>query len=253
MSIFLIAASFTIIFINLVLLWKVRKIHLHLYSLERFIDKNKNTLFAQVEALLGLYHDLKFLKGLPKTRNWAGSPDFLFFIAKVAQSKSPTVIIECSSGVSTVVLAQCCKLNGQGHVYSLEHESVFAEQTRVELSRHQLNDWATIIDAPLRKHYISGQEWLWYSLDNLPDSLSVDMIVIDGPPSCIQRLARYPAGPMLFEMLKKSGSIILDDTLREDEQKIVEMWKKEFHQFNRIDVDCEKGCILLTYSEDNHV
>ena len=190
MSIFLLSTNISILLIVLVVLWKVRKIHLHLYSLEGFIDKNKDTLFAQVEALIGLYYDLKFSKSLPKTRGWAGSPDFLLFIAKVAQSKCPTVIIECSSGVSTVVLAQCLKLNGQGHVYSLEHESVFAEQTRMELKRHQVNEWATIIDAPLKKHYISGQEWLWYSLDNLPENLRVDMIVIDGPPSFIQNLAR---------------------------------------------------------------
>jgi predicted O-methyltransferase YrrM len=248
MSIFLILTNLLILLVVFVVLWKVRSVHLYLYDLKTLINNSK-TLYAQIESLIGLYNELKFSKSLQKTRGWAGSPDFLLFIAKVAQSKNPMVIIECSSGVSTVVLAQCLKLNGQGHLYSLEHDSFFAEQTRMELKRHQLDEWSTVVDAPLKHYYINDQEWLWYSLDNLPKNLEVDMIVIDGPPFHIQNLARYPAGPLLFNMLNKSGSVILDDAAREEEQKILKIWKKEFPRLTEFNANCEKGCVLLIYDE----
>ncbi len=190
--------NFLILFSVLVVFRIVRKIHD--YRIESILQKQTNNLFVQVESLLGLYKDLNFSKSLPKTRGWAGSPDFLLLLTRIVQQNKPLVVMECSSGVSSVVLAQCLKLNSQGHVYSLEHESVFAEQTRAELDRHGLKDWATILDAPLVKHQINGQKWLWYSLDNLQDNLTLDMIVVDGPPASIGRsLSAYNVWTLALE------------------------------------------------------
>lgn len=227
-----------------IIAYKVRKIQIFLDKLECIIHNDKDVLFLQIESLLSLYNDLKFSQGLPSTRGWAGSPDFLLSISRIAQSKKPMTIIECSSGVSTVVLSQCCKLNGKGHVYSLEHDPSFAEKTRTELIRHNLNDFATIINAPLKNYSINDNEWNWYSLDYLPKNLKFDMIVIDGPPYSIQKLARYPA-TILISMLNESGIVILDDADRDDEKEIVEMWEQEFPDLKKSYFNCEKGCVLL--------
>lgn len=242
-----------ILFVNLLVLalvlvslLKIRKIHIRQFPLDCVIEKNANDIFSQIEALMGVYADLKFTKSLPETRGWAGSPDFLWKISRIAQEKKPIVVFECSSGVSTVVLAQSLMLNGQGHIYSLDHDPVFAEKTRQELKRHGLTDWATVIDAPLANHQINGEEWLWYSLDNMPEDMFIDMLVIDGPPNGIGENARYPAGPLLFNHLTKDGLIILDDANRPSEINICSRWMMEFSNYKRIDMGCEKGLVLLS-------
>jgi hypothetical protein len=100
---------------------KVRKIHLASYAIhEAATQTQKETLalFAQVQAYDGLMRLLQFRAPLPPLRGWAASPDFLLVIAQHALKHKPKVIVECSSGSSTLVLARCCELNGGGHVYS---------------------------------------------------------------------------------------------------------------------------------------
>jgi predicted O-methyltransferase YrrM len=99
-----------------------------------------------------------------------------------ALKAKPRNILECSSGVSTIVLAQCAKLNGCGHVISLEHDSQYAEMTRKQLIEFQLQEFATVIDAPLVDVAVDGDLYKWYSLAHLPES-KFELLVIDGPPT----------------------------------------------------------------------
>ncbi len=55
------------------------------------------------------------------------------------------------------------QLNARGHVYSLEHDPEYAEKTRKELQKHNLDEWATIIDAPLMKYTIENRAYEWYT------------------------------------------------------------------------------------------
>src|SRR5215813_1743722 len=133
---------------------------------------------------------------------------------------------------------------GVGHVYSLEHLPEYAKATRANLATHGLADWATVLDAPLRPHVLDGKEWQWYSTNLLPRA-DIDMIVIDGPPEDTGPLARYPAGPLLFNQLASSSAIFIDDAIRLDERLIVDTWTKEFPYLQRQDRHCERGCTLL--------
>ena len=159
LSLLNLALIIIVLFFVLVLLIKIKKIHLWTYEFKNELEKKTENVISQIEALLGLYADLELKKSIPKTRSWAGSPDFLWNIARLAQKNKPQVVVECSSGVSTVVLAQSVKINGVGHIYSLDQDSVFAEKTREELKRHGLSEWATVIDAPLVNYEINGKKW----------------------------------------------------------------------------------------------
>jgi tRNA A58 N-methylase Trm61 len=86
---------------------------------------------------------------------------------RILQTK-PFTIVECSSGVSTVVAARCCQLVGHGHVFSLEHEAEYAEKTRQQLVKHGLEQWATVFHSPLVS---VGDGRRWYSDDVLPADL----------------------------------------------------------------------------------
>ena len=232
----------------LLCLWtlhKVRLIHLLVHEVRDQAASAPATLFSQLEAYDGLQRELRLDRSLPPTRGWAGSPDFLLELARHVQVAQPQVVVECSSGASTIVLARCLQLQGAGQVYSLEHDPVYAAQTRAELARHGLSQWAQVIDAPLRLHQLAGEHWPWYAAERLPAGLAIDLLVIDGPPQATGAQARYPAGPLLFPQLASGAAVFLDDAARRDEQAILRRWREEFPSLRQSLLACEKGCARL--------
>lgn len=203
-------------------------------------------LYNQFQAYQSLVSLLQPTKPLPQLRGWAASPDFLLEICQFSLRLKPTLILECSSGASTLVLARCCELNGLGHVYSLEHDAGYAEQTRQRLKDQNLEKWATVIDAPLvDQPEVGGQRW--YSLEKLKiDPKSVELLVIDGPPSDTASQARYPALPFLMKYLSDTCTVFLDDANRPDERAAVDRWLHEFGQLEALYLQSEKGCAKLT-------
>jgi len=201
-------------------------------------------MFRQVEALNAIYLDLGFERSLPATRGWAASPDFLAVLIRHVSIARPAVIVECGSGVSTLILARALQINGHGRVYSLEHLPEHAAATQELLVRHNVDRFATIVEAPLRRHRVADEERTWYSVDSLPES-EIDMLVIDGPPWTVGRLARYPAGPLLFPRLTGDGVVFLDDANRVDERAVLERWRDEYPGLTQQKIECEKGCVTL--------
>lgn len=239
----LLAAS---IILQLYTLHKSKRIHLKLFGMENHIEQASDNAIHQLECLQALYHDLQFSASLPPTRGWAASPDFLLHIARHARNAQPEHIVECSSGVSTVVLARAAQLNGKGHVYSLEHDPIYAQKTRDELRRQGLQDHATVLDAPLETHSIEGTEYRWYRIAGLPLPAAIDCLVIDGPPAAVQKEVRYPAIPLLNGLLKSNARIFLDDAGRPDELAIVKAWGDKFGWNNTPFVQAEKGIAVLS-------
>lgn len=137
-------------------LHKTRKIHLATYTLLNdsvHIRQETSALFAQIQALLALERKLNMDEALPPMRGWAGSPDFLLIVADEVLARKPQTVMECSSGVSTLVVARCLQMMSAGHLYSLEHDPDYAHKTRKLLDKYGLADWATVLDAPLQtKH-----------------------------------------------------------------------------------------------------
>ena len=217
---------------------KVRKLEL---KAEQLCDN----LFRQLENLDRLYRDLGFSKSLPATRGWPASPDFLVELSSHVAKSYPGVVVECGSGVSTLVVARSLQLNGFGHLYSLEHIAEYGEKTRRELELHGLADWATVIDAPLVPQHINGSTYVWYSTRGLTVN-DIDMLIVDGPPEQPDKLVRYPAGPMLFGKLRPGGAVFLDDASRTTEQLTVEKWQQDYPDFRLERRDCEKGCAVLS-------
>ena len=227
---------------------KTRRAHLVALDLATRVKATQRevaTLYGQMQAFHSLAGLLRLPWPLPTLRGWAGSPDFLLEIAKHVLEAKPEVVMECSSGSSTLVLARCLQLNGAGHVYSMEHEPQFAQQTRHQLRLQQLEAWATVVDAPLRG--LAGAEGrVWYSLDNLPPAArNVAMLVVDGPPAELCAEARLPAVPRLMPYLAEHCTVFLDDADRADERAALRAWLEEFPEFSSRVVPCEKGCVRL--------
>ncbi len=191
-----------------------------------------------------LEKSLGFDKALPVTEHWSAAPDFLKIISDYCLEKKPEIIVECSSGSSSLVLAQCCQLNQVGHVYSLENGEDFVTQIIQQLDDFLLSEYCDVIHAPLQNVQLNSENFQWYALDNLPAE-EIDMLVIDGPPGFLQKHSRYPALPMLNEILGEHSAIFLDDAAREDEQELVRRWLKAYPEFQAEYIENERGCFIL--------
>jgi predicted O-methyltransferase YrrM len=199
----------------------------------------------QIESLFSIFSTLKPRLPIPTTRGWAASPDLLKEIISLTQRHQPQLVVEASCGVSTLIIAYCLQRLGTGKLISLEHESKFAQATQNNLSLHGLDDVATVIYAPLVEVEIKGAKWLWYDLTRVEIPEAIDLLIVDGPPGTTQKLARYPAMPMLHEKLSQKAMVLLDDGARSDEKQIVEQWVAEFQMSHSEYLSLEKGAYLI--------
>ncbi len=212
------------------------------------IDVASRNTTRQLEALDGLYHRLQLPRGtLPPTRGWAASPDFLNVLFDRIHDVRPNTVIECGSGLTSIVTARALQQLGGGKLISLDHDPQFAAITQKHLQELGLSEFVEMHVAPLASTSINGADHLWYDMStvNLPESL--DMIVVDGPPIPLTgEEGRYPAVPKLIERLASSGVVILDDAGRPGERRIVEKYLTEFPGMKREEVPAEKGCVILS-------
>ncbi len=199
----------------------------------------------QIESLFSIFLTLEPKLPLPTTRGWAASPDLLKEIISLTHRKKPQLVVEASSGVSTLIIAYCLKRIGSGKLISLEHDQKFAHVTQNNLSLHGLDDIATVIHAPLVEFEINNSKWLWYDLTKVEIPSAIDMLIVDGPPGATQKLARYPALPLMQEKLQSDALIVLDDAARADERKIVEQWMEEFKMSRSEYLELEKGAYFI--------
>jgi len=245
----LITLTLTIVLlaISLFTLRKVRRIDQRTWSLDQRIERSDENTFRQLEALIAIYWDLRPSRALPATRGWAGSPDFLYEVANHARRTSPESVVECSSGVSTLILARTLQLIGKGHVFSLEHDELYADRTRSALKEHGLEDWATVIHTPLKSVVTAIGEQPWYDISDLPTT-KIDLLVVDGPPSNLSRFARFPALPVLHTRLSLSCTIFLDDADRPEEKEIIKQWVETYRDFSVEHRHCEKGLTIMRRS-----
>jgi predicted O-methyltransferase YrrM len=183
-------------------------------------------------------------KTLPVSENWSAAEDFLLLLSDFCLTHKPEIIVECSSGTSSLVLARCCQINQCGHIYSLENGEEFVRQTQEQLADFSLSDYCDVQHAPLINYSLNGEEYEWYDLEKLSVT-EIDLLVIDGPPGFIQKHSRYPALPLLGQRLAEHGVIYLDDAARDDEREIVRRWLISAPQFKAEYIGNERGCTIL--------
>ncbi|MEW8026384.1 MAG: class I SAM-dependent methyltransferase [Candidatus Thiodiazotropha sp.] len=199
----------------------------------------------QLENYHSLQAQLDLHQGIPFSPNWSAEADFIRIIVDACLKLRPELILECSSGLTTLMLARCCQINGEGHVISLEDGLQYADNTRAYIDRYDLGDYATVVHAPLQEMVVDGALYTWYATDAIPET-GIDMLVIDGPSGFIQRNSRYPALPVCYPCFADNCAIFLDDAAREDEREIVTMWLSRFpnleHEFHAT----SRGCSVLS-------
>jgi hypothetical protein len=122
-------------------------------------------------------------------------------------------ILECGSGISTIIASLACQRNGQT-IHSLEHD--------LEWFRHTRNFIQLFKQKPVALHYAPFREYdektkapantnshagtfIWYDNDNLPDKFAV--AIIDGPPRMYGREGVYK---LMLDRIKDAVWIVDD-------------------------------------------
>ena len=180
---------------------------------------------AYLQRLLGLVATED--APLPALGGWAATArSVLAILDEIQRAPGPVTVLDCGSGSSTVLDALLLRARGQGgHVYALDADPAFAEETRGYLRAHGVDGFGTVVDAPLVNVVLpDGSVAPWYDLGGLPDTGPINVLFVDGPIGTIAPAARFPAFPLLADRLAPGALVVLDDTNRPEEKAIVERW-----------------------------
>lgn len=220
--------------------------HKNISLKKQLINWQYNNFKTQKKELKHLYTLLKPKYPFLFDFNWSTYPDFLKVIVSKLQKEKPITVVECGSGVSTIVSAYIFKKNNQGHIFSLEHDKLYYNISKNEIKRQQIEEYITLIYAPLKIFKIKGKMWTWYDTSEIKKRIKkIDFLLVDGPPGFLQKHSRYPAFPVLKKFFHKNTAVVLDDSDRPDEREIVNRWLLENPEYCVSHLKTVKGMCIL--------
>lgn len=185
--------------------------------------------YNRVDALFSIHQLIKLRSPLPIMHDWAISSDYAHYLLRTILNKGKGNIIDIGSGISTILLGYAVERNGSGKVISLEHDKEYYERTLELIKEHKLDEYVQLNYCPLIDYKIGEKSWLWYDISEVNIPKNISLISIDGPPGNTQKLARYPAVPLLKAHIRKGTTVLLDDAKRQEEEEIAELWKNEYY------------------------
>jgi hypothetical protein len=146
-------------------------------------------------------------------------------------------ILECGSGLSTLLVGAVAKSRGLKHI-ALEHHPAWADRVNLYLDRYGLSS-VVISNSPIK----DWGEFAWY--DAVPSEMPAEfgMVICDGPPGSTKG-GRYGLTAVMRERLGKDCVILLDDAGREHELEVAKRWQRELSA-SREDLGGEKPFIRL--------
>jgi predicted O-methyltransferase YrrM len=150
--------------------------------------------------------------------DWRMSDDALFQLARVLCRYTPKRIFEVGPGISTAIILAYLDQRPEGHFITVNHQSEWHTRYQSMISRLGFRFNYHDLAFPLRE---DG----WYNTDQFPYGAFgeyYDLVLLDGP---ISSQARYcDDARKLYRALidPERTVVIVDDTNREDEQKIVD-------------------------------
>jgi len=201
----------------------------------------------QSQAIQSIYRYIEPRYPLPSMSRWTAFPDLAEHIIRVCMQNKPTCVVELGSGISTLITAYALEKYGpsDAKIISLDHSEKYSKVTRELLKEHELEHRAEVIYAPLQTTLINEASYSWYGLDDLELSHKIDLLLVDGPPVKTNKMARYPAIPLLYKYFSKHCVILLDDAARKSEQDSVQHWLDEYPDLVHTYIGNKKGLSII--------
>jgi hypothetical protein len=132
-----------------------------------------------------------------------------------------TSILECGSGLSTILFSLISAQTGASYV-SLEHDQRWYRLICRRLSESGLSTKGVKL-APIKSY----AEFDWYDTSFLTDHHRFDLVLCDGPPGST-RGGRHGLLPTMLGHICSGARIIIDDTSRIDELTMIQKWMEDF-------------------------
>ena len=203
-----------------------------LRAIKKFVLKD---IVLEIKDIRSLEH----LRSLYKSyMPWTGAsihPTALMYLLNDIILHQRKHIVECGSGISTIMIASLLKANNhEARFYSVDHDEQWISILRNQLESLGVADYVEFVHAPLtstEKGWSGTAEWYnTQVMDAAIDSTPIDLLFIDGPPANKggNKHSRYPALPYFATKVSDSATIILDDSCRNAEMQIAERWNNEF-------------------------
>jgi hypothetical protein len=150
--------------------------------------------------------------------DWSALDEYLAAcIHHTLRSDGP--ILECGSGLSTIVVGVVAAKRGKRH-WVLEHDPTWAKKVRKALQRFKLDD-VVLCEAPLADY--GSFHWYKALVESMP---AFDLVICDGPPGSTKG-GRYGLASVARTRLNAGCTILLDDADREQERDIANRWRTE--------------------------
>lgn len=150
---------------------------------------------------------------------YAARPEYLQELMNRAVN-TPGPILECGSGVSTLLLGLLAGRRGV-ETWTLEHMPEWHARVSGALERTGIPNVHNCL-APIRER----GDYAWYTppVESMPRAFQ--LVICDGPPGTTPG-GRYGLWPVLGERLAPNAVILLDDAERPGEEEVLQRWSKE--------------------------
>lgn len=162
---------------------------------------------------------------------WPIEEEFAWYLIHKIVANRPINIVELGSGTSTLIILKTLEKLGYGYnLVSFDSDKNFIEETKNLLVAEEVYDEKKIklVFSQIADIKINNLPYKWYNPNDFQfDFDKIDLLFVDGPVGSLCKNARYPAMSIMKKYLKKGSIVVLHDAKREDEIKIVEMWKEE--------------------------
>ncbi len=236
-------------------------------AIEAAVSKEASNAVRQLEAHANLQRYLNDGQLMPELHGWPVSPDFAVMLVDMVESNDYDLVIEFGSGTSTLLMAIALARTARRHQRSMpavqvafEHLDTFHQQTRsrleravvahsVQLELASLQPW-TSAQGTAYPFYVC-QSKLREILQGLHKSATKALVIVDGPPAATGAHARYPALPIVLQVIHGLAiDVLLDDHARAEEQEISKMWLADLdaagRRYKLSAPDLEKGACLIS-------
>ncbi len=184
---------------------------------------------------------------------WSATSDMLSVLASHMLRPATRTVLECGSGVSTIVMGIAAEFTG-AQVVSLEADAEWHAQMSRTIERFNLRN-VDIRHAPIERQAAAD----WYAAPAVADLSRVDLFVCDGPRG-ETRGGRSGALAHVVPLLAGNATIVIDDVHRAPERELAArfrdatdgrevQWGRPSRQFAVIDTTAVHAPLADPYAD----
>ena len=185
----------------------------------RGVDSSMRRLLALPRGVVPSPELLRRLSAAWGNEGFTARPEYVEAVARQA-AITDAPILECGSGVTTLVLAAVAGRRGI-RVCSLEQDAAWAARVSRRLAAVGLKGNSVLV-----KPLVRYDGYDWYGRADEISELQFGLVVCDGPSGDTPG-GRYGLLPRMKSQLAPGALILLDDALRESEQSVLRRWLAE--------------------------